>query len=176
MKENNQLKIEYVYTKYINYVFKIFYFKTHNKEIAEDLTSKTFVKISNNLDKYSFEKGALSTWITKIANNTFIDYLRSTKHKNHISLDEKIESSIKSNKDTDMSVQYRNKEILYNAIQELIEADQTIIYLRYTLEYSYEEISNEMQISVNNVGIRINRLHKKIKNILEKKNLITKLD
>lgn len=176
-KEENKLTIEYVYSRYFEYIYKIFYFKTHNIEDSQDLTTKTFLKINRNLDRYNSDKGAISTWITTIANNIFIDFLRSnSKRKNDVTIDENLERKLISNKDSINIVQYRNQRILNEAIKELKPEDQALLILRYTQEYSYEEIAYELKISVNNVGIRINRLHKKLKEILEKKDLINKLD
>ncbi len=177
MNKDSKYTIEYLYTRYFEYIYKFFYFKTHNIEDSQDLTTKTFLKINKNIDKYDSNKGAVTTWITTIANNIFIDFLRANnKRHNDISIDENLERKLISNKDSINIVQYRNQRILNEAIKELNTEDQTIILLRYTQEYSYEEIANELNITINNVGIRLNRLHKKIKEILEKKDLINKLD
>lgn len=177
MKRNNIYTIEYLYTRYFEYIYKFFYFKTHDVEDSEDLTTETFLKINKNLDRYDSKKGAISTWITTIANNIFIDFLRAnSKRNNDISIYENLERKLGSNKDSINIVQYRNQRILNEAIKELSPKEQAIILLRYTQEYSYEEIAKELDITVNNVGIRLNRLHKKIKDILKKKDLINKLN
>jgi RNA polymerase sigma-70 factor (ECF subfamily) len=46
-----------------------------DRELAEDLTQETFVKVLNAIDRYRPEY-KFSSWIFKIANNAAIDHLR----------------------------------------------------------------------------------------------------
>ena len=50
------------------------------KEDNEDLEQEVYVKIWKNSDKYQ-EKGSIKSWISTIARNTSLDYLKSTYHK-----------------------------------------------------------------------------------------------
>jgi len=50
------------------------------REENEDLEQEVFVKIWKNSEKYQ-EKGSIKSWISTIAKNTSLDYLRSSYHK-----------------------------------------------------------------------------------------------
>ena len=50
------------------------------KEDNEDLEQEVYVKIWKNSDKYQ-EKGSIKSWISTIARNTSLDYLKSSYHK-----------------------------------------------------------------------------------------------
>lgn len=56
-------------------VFSLIYRMVRDKELAEDLTQETFVKVFNALGGYR-PQYKFSSWIFKIANNVAIDQLR----------------------------------------------------------------------------------------------------
>lgn len=55
--------------------------KLRNAEIVEDLKMITFQKVYSNLDNYSSENGAFSTWIYTIAKNSLIDHFRKAEEE-----------------------------------------------------------------------------------------------
>ena len=61
--------------RYQRPVFSLIYRMVRDRELAEDLTQETFVKVLNALDSYRPEY-KFSSWIFKIANNAAIDQLR----------------------------------------------------------------------------------------------------
>lgn len=67
---------------YRDYYQKISYFvikKVGNDQIAEDIVSDVFLKITSNIDRFDPQKAAVSTWVYTIANNTVLDYYRTRK-------------------------------------------------------------------------------------------------
>ena len=61
--------------RYQRPVFSLTYRMVRDRELAEDLTQETFVKVLNAIDRYRPEY-KFSSWIFKIANNAAIDHLR----------------------------------------------------------------------------------------------------
>src|ERR1044072_8068110 len=61
--------------RYQRPVFSLIYRMVRDRELAEDLTQETFVKVLNAIDSYRPEF-KFSSWIFKIANNAAIDQLR----------------------------------------------------------------------------------------------------
>jgi len=61
--------------RYQRPVFSLIYRMVRDRELAEDLTQETFVKVLNAIDRYRPEY-KFSSWIFKIANNAAIDHLR----------------------------------------------------------------------------------------------------
>jgi RNA polymerase sigma-70 factor (ECF subfamily) len=61
--------------RYQRPVFSLIYRMVRDRELAEDLTQETFVKVLNAIDRYRPEY-RFSSWIFKIANNAAIDQLR----------------------------------------------------------------------------------------------------
>jgi RNA polymerase sigma-70 factor (ECF subfamily) len=61
--------------RYERPVYSLIYRMVRDRELSEDLTQETFVKVLNALDRYRPEF-KFSSWIFKIANNAAIDQLR----------------------------------------------------------------------------------------------------
>jgi len=61
--------------RYQRPVFSLIYRMVRDRELSEDLTQETFVKVLNAIDRYRPEY-KFSSWIFKIANNAAIDHLR----------------------------------------------------------------------------------------------------
>ena len=71
------------------------------KEENEDIEQEVYLKIWKNSDKYK-EKGSIKSWISAIARNTSLDYLKSAYHRVFMNSesDEYVISGIKDKKDT----------------------------------------------------------------------------
>src|ERR1043166_5941648 len=61
--------------RYERPVFSLVFRMVRDRELAEDLTQDTFVKVLQNIDRYRSEF-KFSSWLFKIANNVAIDHLR----------------------------------------------------------------------------------------------------
>src|SRR3982074_1915128 len=61
--------------RYERPVFSLIYRMVRNRELAEDLSQETFIKVLNALPSYRPEF-KFSSWVFKIANNASIDHLR----------------------------------------------------------------------------------------------------
>ncbi len=136
-------------------------FMKGNKDSANDLTQETFINTWRSLDKF---KGASSykTWIYRITVNTCLKYIRDNKVKNQVSLDESMQPS-------DLNSAYevvQTHQELYNAIGQLVEVERLIIMMVLD-ELKYTEIADVVGISEANLRVRIHRIKKNLKKILE---------
>lgn len=67
--------IEDVYINHVDLVYRYIFLLVHNKEVAEDLTQETFIKVFRNFSQFNGLSN-LNTWIIKIAKNTTYDYFK----------------------------------------------------------------------------------------------------
>jgi RNA polymerase sigma-70 factor (ECF subfamily) len=108
-------------------------------------------------------KSKISTWMYRIGLNTAMATFR--KPKVDLSFTEAVpENTMSSETDAD----HAREEILFAAIRRLDEDERAIIAL-YLEEMSYAEIADITGLSENNIGVRLNRIRKKIKELLTKK-------
>ena len=96
-----------LYDLYIKKIYNFVYYKTMHKETAEDLTSQTFFKALDNIQRFDETKGSFSSWLYRIARNTVIDYYRTKKTENNIEdvWDLSGDENIQSDMDTTQKLQ-----------------------------------------------------------------------
>ena len=75
------ISFDEMYEKYSESIFNHLLQKTKNIEVAEDLASEVWIKVSQHLSLYNPEKAQFNTWVFKIATNHFIDYVRKEKRQ-----------------------------------------------------------------------------------------------
>lgn len=76
-----------LYQKYVSDIYRYCYYRLYkNQDIAEDITSETFVKAIEKFDTYEYANKPFVVWLYAIAHNLIVDHYRSKKEGN-ISLD-----------------------------------------------------------------------------------------
>ena len=147
----------------------------NNKTDAEDLTIEAFGKAFKNLSQYS-PSYAFSTWLFKIASNNCIDYLRK-KRSNHVSID----GSFNDDRENEPQIHLKDETpdpeehlirsqkvvLMRTVVQKLKPRYRTLIELRYFKEYSYEEISEELDLPLGTVKAQLFRARELLYNTLK---------
>jgi RNA polymerase sigma factor (sigma-70 family) len=127
-----------LYDSYIQKIYNFIYYKTFHKELAEDLTSKTFVKALENIERFSFDKGKFSSWLYQIARNTVIDHYRSKKNE----FDLADFWGISDNSDFHSQLENQQSiEEVKKYLTKLTKEQQEIVVMRVWDDLSYKEIS-----------------------------------
>lgn len=130
-----------VYKKYSKMVFYYLNSLSGNSDIAEELTQETFYKAIKGIKKFNYEC-KISTWLCKIAKNTWNDYLRKEKNQANYSIDDEnfIEKMIFEQSFEDNINNKLEKISLYKYIHGLDEDTREVFYLRLKGELSFKEI------------------------------------
>jgi len=129
---------------YKNYSKLVFYYLNSlsgDSYIAEELTQETFYKAIKGIKKFNNEC-KISTWLCKIAKNTWNDYLRKKRLQETFSIDDDnfIEKMI-FEKSFEDNIDDKSEIIsLYKCIHELDEDTREVFYLRLKGELSFKEI------------------------------------
>jgi RNA polymerase sigma-70 factor (ECF subfamily) len=127
---------------------------------AEDLTQEVFINIWNGLDKFRRD-ASYKTWIYRIAVNTCLLHLRDTNKRQPTT--ELLEIH------DDRAHPVENNEAiyqsLYNAIGELPHLERLIMMLILE-ELSYAEIGAITGISAVHLRVKIHRIKKKMRQLL----------
>ena len=145
----------------------------NNPSDAEDLTIEAFGKAFKNINQYT-PNFAFSTWLFKIATNNCIDFIRK-KRAATISLDQSNDdpdtTSVTIQSDTlDPEAHMINSQkikLLREVVNKLKPRYRTLVELRYFKEYSYEEISQELELPIGTVKAQLFRARELLFNILK---------
>lgn len=162
--------------KYRDAIYFMLLKMVNNPVDAEDLTIEAFGKAFKNLDQYT-PNFAFSTWLFKIASNNCIDYIRK-KRGTTVSLDQKVDgddslspSSLIQSDTPDPEVNMINQQkirLMHDVVSKLKPRYRSLIELRYFKEYSYEEISEQLDLPIGTVKAQLFRARELLLNILNR--------
>ena len=141
-----------------------------NKEEAEEIAQDTFLKVYNALGSFKGDS-KFSTWVYKITYYRSLDYIKKLGRTPSLStIEGLVENSIVEEDDIiDKLEQIEKKGVIKEAVQLLPGDDGILITLHYFEELSLQEISEIMEISANNVKVKLFRARKRLHHILMNK-------
>lgn len=142
-------------------IYKVSRMYCNGTACREDLFQDTLLQLWRAFPSYDRNR-KFTTWMYRIAINTAISQFREEK-SNILEFKDELPERIYENHSY---VGNENVRVLNQAIQKLNKAERAIIIL-YMDDFTYEEISEIVGITVSNVGVKINRIKKKLQQHLE---------
>lgn len=161
--DNDSKKVEQEFLNSINESSKIIYklARLYFKDTDEqaDFRQDVLVNAWRAYSKFRNES-KFSTWVYKIAINTAFLHIRNRKTMNEVQLSEMQDEL------TYEPSSNENQDRLLLAAEFLNENEKALLTL-YLEDLTYDQISDVLGISVNLVGVRLNRLREKLKTIIQ---------
>ena len=164
--------------RYERPIFSLIFRMVRDREIAEDLSQDTFIKVLNHVDKYRPEF-KLSSWLFKIANNVAIDHLRR-RQLDTVSIDGSRHAATQAEAEaTRFDVEARGETALEEmesrelgssierAIAKLRPEYRSCIMLRHVEGRSYEEIAATLDLPLGTVKTYIHRARHELREELQ---------
>lgn len=152
---------EEIYNSYKTPIYNYFYKSILNFHTAEDLTEDTFLKAFKYFSSFR-GNSSMKTWLFKIARNTLIDYLNTSKYPT-IDIAEYAVAD-----EQDHFSRSDDKILIKKVLLKLSEEERTLIILRDVNGFTYIEIASVLNITEGKVKIGLHRARKKFKQYYEK--------
>ncbi len=127
-----------LYTANVDSIYRYLYRRTLHRMTAEDLTSTTFLKALEKIDRFDPAKGRFGAWVMTIAKNVLTDHYRALKPTTDI------ENVWDLSSDDDVASDLDDKEAhreLREALAKLPNDKREIVLLRVWEDLSYAEIA-----------------------------------
>lgn len=173
-KKGNEKAFASLMNRYRDSIYYMLLKMVNNTSDAEDLTIEAFGKAFRNIDSYA-PKFAFSTWLFKIATNNCVDFIRKKQLSptpfDHLQDNlENVTVNIQSDlPDPEESlINHQKIAALKDIVNQLKPRYKSLIELRYYKEYSYEEISSELNLPIGTVKAQLFRAKTLLYNILIK--------
>jgi len=136
-------------------IYSHLYRLVNNGDDALDLTQDTFIKVYKNRSNIDLNKN-FKSWLYKIATNTAYDWLKKKRPKTEELTDEAEFETI------DQVPSYYNIEQLKildlaEGLKSLKPDSENILRLYYQQGFSYQEISEILEIPINTTKTKISR-------------------
>ncbi|MDX1682558.1 MAG: sigma-70 family RNA polymerase sigma factor [Phycisphaeraceae bacterium] len=167
-------------------VFGLVFSQCRDRELAEEITQDTFVKLVTALEGYD-EKNRFDSWLFRIAMNRLRDEMRRRKrHARPMDMSDGAQraeagsawaaarenivdygSGVKENESPlEKLDREERKQRLHLALNQMKEADREILHLRHTAGMTFPEIAETLDEPLGTVLARGHRALKKLKQTL----------
>ena len=134
-----------VYDRHVDQVFRFIYRRVLDRQVAEDLTSETFLRALRNLAAFRRPGGDFSAWVTTIARNLTINHLQSHQRRERpvAEVYEPVSTDVVASPEA-AAVERLTREALIAGIEKLSPMHRQCITLRYLRELSIEETAQAL--------------------------------
>ena len=173
--DHERNRFEYLFQQYKKLLLYKAYGVLHDYALAEDATSEAFIKVYKNLHKIEdVDSKQTVSFLVTIVTNTAITLLNKEKRRNAavVSSEDIYENHSDSFNLENHIISETITDNMLDCINGLKEELKAPFLLKYAHELSHKEIANVLNISENNVTVRIHRARQKLAEILHKEGFV----
>lgn len=158
-----------LYQHFFPRVYKFILAKTANADVADEIISKTFLKMYENLKIYNPARAAFSTWLYQIALNELKMFWRKNNYlgEHEETWDEEFEPTAPDYEEPEKKfLQAETQNKIREALEKLPERERKIIEMTYWLNYPPRKIAEIMDLKPNTVSVILKRTKENLRKFL----------
>src|SRR5579862_6083784 len=149
-------------------IFLLIYRIVRNVDDAQDLTQEAFIKALQRQDQLK-ELDKAAHWLSRIASNTAIDFLRRNGKVNFCEIDSLMEPLSEPSESPEQAVlRSEHRAYLEEGLTMLTERERTALLLRDVEELPAEEVASQMNCSKATVRSHIANARVKFRRYIER--------
>lgn len=133
-----------LYQRYVSRIYSYFYYRTGNKQDAEDLTTRVFMRAMSHIDMYSDRGVPFSAWLYRISHNLLANWHRDNSRRKVITIDDYMGSELEMDAPEALTEDMQEQEELIESIRQLPPDRQQLLFLKYVERLSNAEIGEIM--------------------------------
>lgn len=153
-------------SQHLRRIFLQIYRIVENVSDAQDLTQEAFIKALQHQEQLKDEQKA-AHWLSRIATNTAIDFLRRSSRATFCEIDEAPESHAESPEQALLRGEHR--EYLQDGLRLLSPRERTALLLRDVEGLAAEEVAQHMNCSKATVRSHIANARTKMRRYMERR-------
>jgi RNA polymerase sigma-70 factor (ECF subfamily) len=137
-----------IYDRYVDTVFRFVYFRVGNRQLAEDLTSDTFLRALKRIGSFTWQGRDLGAWLVTIARNLVADHFKSGRYRLEVTTGDVLDAD-REDRGPEASpevavVDHITNIALLTAVKQLNPEQQECIVLRFLQGFSVAETAQAM--------------------------------
>lgn len=135
-----------LYDRYVDQVYRYVYYRVASTQLAEDLTSETFLRALRRIGSFTWQGRDVGAWFVTIARNLIADHYKSGRYRLELTTDDVTESGASpsvSGPESEVLEAMQNK-VLLEAVKQLNAEQQECIVLRFLQGLSVAETAQVM--------------------------------
>jgi RNA polymerase sigma-70 factor (ECF subfamily) len=134
-----------LYDKYVDMVFRYVLFRVGDRELAEDVTSETFLRALRRIGSVTYQGRDVGAWFVTIARNLVLDHVKSSRFRLEVATAE-VDDSQRVEFGPEQQVLARvTTDALLACIEQLGDDQRECIALRFLQGLSVAETAEVMR-------------------------------
>lgn len=155
-----------LYELYYERIFRFCVYRLFNKDVAEDATSTVFLEVARGIRRFEGKtERDFGNWLYAIAANQANAYIRKSSRRKKL-LESAARSIAASTNEGTNPTSEPDWPSLYMAILKLKPQHQTIVTLRFFENFSYEQISQILNVKEATLRVTLHRILNQLRNHL----------
>ena len=135
-----------LYDRYVDQVYRYILYRVATPQLAEDLTSETFLRALRRISSFTWQGRDVGAWFVTIARNLIADHYKSGRYRLELTTEDVTESGaapVSAGPETEVLEAMQNK-VLLEAVKQLNAEQQECIVLRFLQGLSVSETAEIM--------------------------------
>lgn len=132
-----------LYELYVDRIYNYIYYRTGDRQEAEDLTARVFIRAIKHIGRYEDKGAPFSAWLYRIARNMLANWYRDNKNRKMIPLDNIAQKHRFGDPALESELE-QEREALLVAIRRLPAARQELLILKFVERLPNSEIGQIM--------------------------------
>ena len=142
-KQGDPEALASLYACYVERITRYVYSRVTDHQLAEDITSRIFLKMLEKLDTYQVGQSPVIAWLYRMAHNAVIDHYRMKR--TFVSLEDLHQAEAKQEDGIEEKLELQIKsQQLRAALQVLTEEQQRVLILKFIDGLSTREIARRL--------------------------------
>ncbi|GAC1443168.1 MAG: sigma-70 family RNA polymerase sigma factor [Mycobacteriales bacterium] len=135
-----------LYDRYVDLVYRYIYYRVGTAQLAEDLTSETFLRALRRISSFTWQGRDVGAWFVTIARNLIADHYKSGRYRLEMTTEDIVETGSKLVQDgpENAVLEALQNKILLEAVKQLNAEQQECIVLRFLQGLSVAETAQAM--------------------------------
>jgi len=165
--EHERDKFEFIFNKYRRLMLHKAYGILNDYSLAEDAASEAFIRIYKNMHKIDDPSSNKTiAFIVTIVKNVSLTMLKKEKEHAAQEYDYEMQDPFDLEEHT---LAQLGADYIYQMLDEMGEELKSVFLLKYAHDLSHKEIGRLLDISENNVTVRLHRAKKKLAELLKER-------
>jgi RNA polymerase sigma-70 factor, ECF subfamily len=128
-----------LYERYVDVVYRYVYVRVGTQQLAEDITSETFLRALRRMDTFSWQGRDIAAWFVTIARNLITDNAKSARFRMEVTTADMLDADQRVDAvDTEVLQRLRNQRLI-EAVKTLKPEQAECVVLRFLQGMSLAE-------------------------------------
>ena len=133
-----------LYERCVDVVYRYVYHRVGSHQVAEDLTSETFLRAFRRLDSFRWTGRDIAAWFITIARNIVIDHVKSSRYRLQVTTGDLLDCDQQTPSTEDVVVERLRAARLLDALRRLRSEQQECLSLRFLQGLTLAETAEVM--------------------------------